>query len=321
MTPPVDPPGLAVALGPCDDMRAEVFVSLAPRSGSGDVRIVGTITGPHRGRDTTLPATSRLTALPRAKASAETIARAILTEPAYWTPDLPNLYRLEARIDVDGQPAAEVDRLIGLRRMGVRGRSFWLDGRRWVPRGVAVHDGTDLGALRRGALGAAVTDPGESLLVRADHDGVAVLAMLPGATFDGSGLPDRVPAWAAHPSVALAVLPASVAAPQATAFAAAARPLKGTMLLGHVVSGGLPPPSVSPPPGVDFLVVELDAGHVPHEGWRGGAAVPLVAWRHDAAAAGSGRTPCDALQASLAAWGLAGGLDRLPWDWSGYVVG
>jgi beta-galactosidase/beta-glucuronidase len=26
-------------------------------------------------------------------------SRAILTEPAFWTPDLPNLYRVEARLE------------------------------------------------------------------------------------------------------------------------------------------------------------------------------------------------------------------------------
>ena len=42
----------------------------------------------------------------------------------------------------DGRGGRPADRACG--GLGVRGRSLWLDGRRWVPRGVAVHDGTDL---------------------------------------------------------------------------------------------------------------------------------------------------------------------------------
>jgi len=49
--------------------------------------------------------------------------------------------------------------------------------------------------------------------------------------------------------------------------------------------------------------------------------VPLLAWRRDGSTPVSGRGPCDALQAALAAWGTAGGRDTLGWDWAGYLVG
>ena len=46
------PPPIAVGLGRCDEMRAEVLLSLAADAG---VRLAGALTGPRRGRDTTLP--------------------------------------------------------------------------------------------------------------------------------------------------------------------------------------------------------------------------------------------------------------------------
>ena len=45
-----------------------------------------------------------------------------------------------------------------------------------------------------------------------------------------------------------------------------------------------------------------------------------VAWRREAASGGNVRSGCDALQTALAAWGLAAGVERLPWDWAGYLV-
>ena len=301
-------PEIIVTLGPCDDMRAEVFVRLAGDVPAGS-RIVGSVTGPRRGRDTTLPVTSRLIPLAEA-AAAGPASRAILTEPAFWTPDLPNLYRVEASLDPQGSDSWAADTWIGLRRLGVRGRSFWLDGRRWVPR-VVVGPG-DLVAAKAAAIGLAAESPADELLSRADETGVAVVPLLDG----GSLTPAGIAAWARHPSAMLAVITAGGATADVADRLAAVRGAKDTLLIGVTVDGTRPPPVG--PAGGDFLVVMLPAEGLPHAGWRAASVQPLVAWRQ-AADKASPRASCDALQRDLALWGLGGGAPS--WDWAGYLGG
>lgn len=314
------PPGIIVTLGPCDDMRAEVFVrGVAAAADSGGVRprLAGTLVGPECRRSTTLPVTARLVDLgpPPGDAfagSAPLVARAVLTEPAFWTPELPNLYRLEARVECGAAVAATFAIRVGLRRLGVRGRSFRLDGRRWVPRGVRVH-GTalDCDALRQEAATAVVANPDATVCGRADAEGVAVIAVLDAAPIEGTV--ERIGGLAIHPAVVMALLPAGTATADAEAIAAAVRGIKGTLQLGWIVDGALPPPGV--PAGVDWLAVVVGSEGVPHPAWRDAAPpLPLVA-----CGGSGGRAGCDALQARLAAWLLEGG-ERPAWDWAGYVV-
>lgn len=316
MTAPDAAPAVTLTLGRCDEMRAEVSVRAEATAADPPWAIAGTLTGPRRGRDTTLPVTARLQSTGPGGG-----ARVILTEPAYWTPDLPNLYRLEATIATGAAPPRSIDRLVGLRRLGIRGRSLWLDGHRWVPRACRVADVAGVDACKAAGLAALVADPDEPILARADELGVAVLALASATRAHAVAvLADRIAAWAAHASAALAILPADLSATTVAEIASAARPLKGTLLLAATVSGAAPPPATIPP-GIDCLVVALDAAMVPNEGWRNDAGLPLVAWRGDESSPESGREPCDALQAALATWGTAGGRDTLPWDWAGYVVG
>ena len=303
-------PEIIVTLGPCDDMRAEVFLRPADEVPSG-TRLVGSITGPRRGRDTTLPVTARLMPLPEA-ADSGPASRAILTEPAFWTPDLPNLYRVEARLEPATGAAATVDAWIGLRRLGVRGRSFWLDGRRWVPR--AIVGLRDVAAARAAAVGLASASPTAELLTATDELGVAVLPLL-----DAESLAvPRIAALARHPSAMLLVITADASPETIAARIAAVRRAKGTLLIGVAVDGTRPP--LAGGEGGDFLAVTLPAGGLPHDGWRSPPAQPLVAWRREADVAAP-RAACDALQRDLALWRLADGGDMSPWDWAGYLVG
>jgi len=292
------PPGIAVTLGPCDDMRAEV-----------ESRLTGQVSGPRRGRDVTLATTARL--VPLAGSAAGPASRAILTEPAFWTPDLPNRYRLEAQLGLPNGGAWSHDSWIGLRRLGVRGRSFWLDGRRWVPR--VVTGSADVAGAKQAEVGIATTSPTADLLAQTDEIGVAVVSLL-----DAAGLvPAGIAALARHPSALLAVIAEGTAGDVAERVAAV-RGAKDTLLLGLEVDGLQPPPNVVGP---DFLVAMLPDGGVPHDGWRAPPSRPVVAWRHDTSSMAGSRAACDALQRDLARWGLAGGGDVLPWDWAGFFVG
>jgi hypothetical protein len=302
-------PRIEAVLGRADDMRAEVYARLVDAAEGGRPALRGRLSGPRCSLATTLPTSLRLEDL----GGTPPVARGILTEPSYWTPEMPNLYRLEAEADESGAIIARVDRLIGLRRLGVRGRSFWLDGRRWVPRGLTLPEASfDAANLRAAGMAAVIAEPSEALCAAADSAGVAVVAVV-----DPAASADRIAAaiveWARHPSVMLAVLPR-----ERGAHAAAIGQLKGTMLVGLVVDGTAPPEPV--PAGVDCLVVELTERALPHEAWRDRAApVPLVACRPGSPAAEVSRAGCDRLQADLAAWGIAGSAAAPPWDWAGYL--
>lgn len=323
-----DPPGLVVTLGPCDDMRAEVFVRAARFAAAGSqvgpLGLEGTLTGPQCRRATTLPTTARLVDLGRPAGGERApagvaVARAVLTEPAFWTPELPNLYRLQATVRVGTEAAAVIEARVGLRRLGARGRSLRLDGRRWVPRGAMMETGDfDAADLRDRGTVAVMVNPGDATCSHADTEGVAMIAIpeqVDATSPPAAVLTDRIANWALHPAVVMVLLPSGTSAADAAAVAQAVRSVKGTMQLGWQVDGSAPPPDV--PAGIDWLAVGVGLDRRPHAAWHAAAPmVPLVA----CGAGGGGRGACDALQAALAAWGLAAGGERVPWDWAGYIV-
>lgn len=302
-------------LGRADDMRAEVYVRFVggpAQSASSPLVASGTLSGPRCGLATTLPVTSRLVDL----GGAPPAARGILTEPSYWTPELPNLYRLVAEVRDAATIVAGAERLVGLRRLGVRGRSLWLEGRRWVPRGVACAPAAfDTEALRAAAATAVINEPTEALCAAADAAGVALVAIVPPSTAAAT-VGSRIASWAQHPSVMLAVLDRDHAATAETL-----RDSKGTMLMGLAIDGTRPPPA-SIPPGIDCLVVQLPHDRLPDLAWRDGAPeMPLVARQAVGPRVADRRSECDRLQAALAAWGCAGPGGAPAWDWAGYLVG
>jgi hypothetical protein len=304
---------IEAVLGRSDDMRAELYVRFIDElnAGPGPLVVTGTLAGPRCGPVTTLPVTVRLVDLGGFPAA----ARAILTEPSYWTPELPNLYRLDAEVRAANATVASMGRLIGLRRLGVRGRSLWLEGRRWVPRGV-VPDAArfDAAALRAASLAAVIGAPSESICAEADAAGVAVVAALEA----GSGRPPlaSIQEWAQHPAVVMTLLPADRGS-----LAADVRGVKGTMLVGLTLDGLQAPPR-SLPEGVDCVVLHLPDGRLPHDDWRRHApAVPVLARRSAGPQSATGREACDRLQADCAAWGCAGPEGAPSWEWAGYLVG
>ncbi len=311
---------LQVVLGPCDDMRAELFVRCTPpRSSLPGLRLEGRLVGPECRHSNTLPAGAPLTDM--GSGASGLLARAVLTEPAFWTPELPNLYWLEARATAGGGTVGTERRRIGLRRSGVRGRSLWLEGRRWVPRGVGCAAAAiDPVAFRESGTAAVVPNPEEAACSAADEAGVAIIAAIDEPRLDQAIVAERIAMWALHPSVVMAVLPGTFDDGLAAASIPVLRRLKGTMLLARVVDGGTAPPS-SVAEEIDVLVLSLVGDGLPHAAWRDAPPeLPIVAWRRDGTPPEQRRRGCDRLQAALAAWGLADGRPRPGWDWAGYVV-
>jgi hypothetical protein len=323
------PPRLEIVAGRADDMRAEIALIVTLPDGEVRPTISGTLVGPWRGRETTLPTTVTLAPLAAALPPTAAAARAVFTEPAYWSPGLPNLYRLRLRIEAAGREAVTLDRLVGLRRLGRRGRSLWLEGRRWVPRGVAgTAAGFEPAAFRRRAAAVELVDPTPEVCAAADAAGVAIVARLAEPPAGAVDLPgsriaaavERVAAWASHPSVVLVVVPRGRAAAESAAIATAVGRAKGTMLLAVEIDGTRPPslaidlpatPASSAGAGAadraandagergwgrawDCVVVDLPEGGLPHEAWRswpGG--LPLLARRAVAVADDASGTAAD----------------------------
>lgn len=331
--PAAEQPRLALRtqLGRADDLRAEleveVIVPLGTVPSGAELAVEAALSGPESIRSTTLPVRLpvRFAGLRETPAGRVFTGRVVLTEPAYWTADLPMRYRVAGRLLADGQLLAELAAAIGLRRLGIRGHSLWLDGRRWVPRGIACGLATELGLTDRltalDAAAVAVVDlpavtPDDSclpvwdFLADADRRGRPLLVRLavgsPGATAEG------IARLAQHPAVMAVVLPAEL-----LPAAAEWQRLAGTMLLATEVPGDQSPPAVAPP-GIDLLVIRLAPEALPTDGWRVPAALPAVAWQ---AAVKPTRAACDRLQAALAGWRLAGQRPPADWDWAGFLVG
>lgn len=302
-------PRLTVILGRCDDMRAEVYLRATGLPAAAE--ITGTLSGPQSRFAITLPSDAQFTDMGPAADGTSAVARAILTEPSYWSPDLPSRYRLRAVVSAAGRSLLSSDRLVGLRRLGVRGRSFWLEGRRWVPRGVPCDPAAFAPASLRESLAVAVIDePTDAVCEMANDWGVGIVAR---CRMDPLAACRR---WTAQPSVMLAVLPRHLSEAQVAEIVAALEPDKGTMLLGFEVDATEPPARV--PDGVDFLVVAVPARALPHHAWREAAPeLPLVAMRPAGGRTDDQRRACDLLQAELAAWR---GDAAVAWDWAGYLV-
>lgn len=318
-------------LGRADDMRAEVWLRCTPKTDGTGAFVSGTLVGPECSTAATLPTTVQLVDQGAVEGQ-PALARGVCTEPGFWTPELPNLYRAEVTLRRGDEIIAAGRRMIGLRRLGVKGRSLWLDSRRYVPRGVPGQaDRAGLEALRQLSAVAVVefaspTDQAaeasaailDTMLTQADRIGVAVvirIAPSEGAAIDPAVLQERLEAWSAHPSAFLVILPCG-----SVDVAVGAGRRRGTMLLGLDVDGLEPPPPL-PDRGLDALVVRLPEDGVPHDGWQRPPVLPLVAAIRgiDPRLAAEARGACDRLQARLAAWACPELRDQ-PWDWAGYLV-
>ncbi len=116
--------------------RAVVYARLPrPVGGSERWSLAGTVRGPRCLHAQTLPSTARL--VDRGPGTT-LLAQAVLPDPCCWSPDLPAIYDLQVQLLHNGEVVASERRELGLRRLGVRGRDLFLDGKRWVLRGVST---------------------------------------------------------------------------------------------------------------------------------------------------------------------------------------
>ena len=321
-------PRLEVTLGEANEIRANVFVQVHARA-TDDVATInatsvvqGSLCGPFCRWSTTLPSRTVLRDLGKGKTVA---AVATVGDPAFWSPELPNLYRLESDLSCGDKVVATWSQEIGLRRLGIRGHSFWLDGKRRVPRGVAHSLGSvDLTTARSSFAAVLQNWPEDNICTEADEIGVWLMARLwpdeGSKTRSSEAISDRLKAIGQHPSVCCVVLSMEDAVRLQSVIRR-----RGTLLVGCEVDGVASPPEKIPSD-IDFLLLTLSRGAVPHVDWiNAHETLPLVAWEHCEEHSSDEfircRQQCDALQSRLAAWVVANSSERVFRDWAGYVFG
>ena len=199
-----------------------------------DVTLSGHLIGPECRFARTLPAKILFQFRGRG-AGGELLAEAIVPDPCFWTPELPMLYRVE--IVASGQwpmarevvpeargqgPGEYVERWFAIRRLGTRGTSLILDGKRWVLRGVCHErraagfiptvdrgqhllspDLADLMTARAEDAALVVAAADEEFCLEASRQGVPLVVMVSGR---GAELTDEFRRLGKWPAVFLVVL-------------------------------------------------------------------------------------------------------------------
>lgn len=133
----MDTPRPDTFTGEVNEHLAHIYVRL---SGSGKIR--GRVRGPFNMHSQTLPCNYPLLDLGPGPSR---LARATVTDPCTWSPESPSLY--EVIVESSEGTASPVS--FGIRRFGVVGKNLFLNGKRWVMRGIfAEHHGVDPGCWR-----------------------------------------------------------------------------------------------------------------------------------------------------------------------------
>src|SRR5829696_6519128 len=122
-----DLPQLDVFYGDLTVNRAFVYARLPLPAEVGAWSLAGQIRGPRCLAAETLPVTSPLLDL---GPGPTLLARAMVTDPCFWSPDLPAIYDVTVNLLRGTEIVASARREIGLRSLGVRGKHLALESKR-----------------------------------------------------------------------------------------------------------------------------------------------------------------------------------------------
>ena len=274
--------------GAATDAEASVYASIPlVDSSQSEVQLRGSVTGPTCKYAHTLTASVALRDL---GANPTPLAEARISDPCFWTPEAPYLYEVDVTARQDQQILTQEKRNLGIRRLGVEGKSIFLDGERWVPRAgsASTSQVPSFNDCRTASLGLIVADPSDDLCGVATRDGVFLVAVI---TSDSTNVVDAVRRFATFAAVGIVIVENP---PDADQLKAVAR----NVILSQTRS---------------------DADHqLPHADWCDAVAyevgdpqraaefaanceLPVIAWRAEVATSpGDARSSCDRLQRDLA---------------------
>lgn len=204
-----------VFFGRATPAEARVYVRLASSVTQHDTALSGKLSGPLCRYAQTLPLTVPFQV---AKGRVHTgamqgedgersqtlLAEIVIPDPCFWTPELPFIYRVQLQLRRGTDIVETAERLVAIRRLGVRGRDLFFEGQRWVLRGVRMEstDWPDLTRWRDAAAALVVPNPSDDICEESSVVGILVVAELHGTVADIERELVRLARW---PAVGLAI--------------------------------------------------------------------------------------------------------------------
>jgi hypothetical protein len=267
-------------------------------------RLIGRVVGPECAFSHTLPA--RMPMMDRSDGK-QLLVEAVVPDPCFWTPELPFLYRVQIELRRGGETIEKSERLIGIRRFGVRDRALNFDGKRFVLRGVQpkfqisdfesqILDSAAF--LRETWTALVVANPDDELCESASRNGLVVMADLNKTSSIGKEI-CRLAKW---PAVAVAIVDGDAM------LLAESREAARNLVLAQAVASR---ESMRLADWAQVAVVEVAALSAFAQKIVG-CNLPIVAYRPELSPVTieTARAACDRLQRDLAPYG----------DFAGYIV-
>ncbi len=274
-----------------------VLVELCDKS-QGRIRAFhGELRGPHCSRARTLPASFPIGHCECDEKISQS-ATVLVTDPCYWTPELPMLYDVVLELELTDGTTTAWQHTLGLRRWEIHGRHLFCERKRIVLRGVVIEDCLPeiLEQATAAEVALVVRNPQNEFLEQASILGVPLVIDL--RDFAGRLTP-KLLSYGWQPAVALVLLDDRVAS---THYKPHAARIGGVLPLACGFAAA---------DWADVIVFELDAADRP-PAWAVTCAKPVIAIRRAGAYAelAEARRGCDRLQAELAPqFDLAGYFD------------
>ncbi len=190
-----------VFYGELTPARATVYARLEGLENTDGLSLSGIVCGPRCFYSKTLPATFRLQ---DAGPCPSLLAKALVPDPCYWSPETPNIYDVTVELRRGQDVIASEVRQIGFKPLGVSGRFFTWEGKPWVLRGVSntTVDASELGDWTdRSTSLLFFTPPQDEQLEEASLRGILTWILLP-MMVDTDTLIAFVREWAEFPAVA-----------------------------------------------------------------------------------------------------------------------
>lgn len=282
---------LELFLGAASEAVCRVYARLDDARQDARRQLAGTLTGPRCAYAQTLPATFSFVDRGPGRSL---LAEAVVPEPCFWTPEMPQLYNATVQWCEGDRVLAQAERYFGIRPLGTAGRKLIFGGKSWVLRGVerGAVLGADLSDWHDTQTAMLVHNPDDALCEAASRVGVLIVAELAPADV---GEMRRLGRW---PAVGVIALPSGVSPEPADTGHNA--------ILAQRFAVGEP---IALACWATAALCELNASAPTLPGGFADCPLPLIAIRpageHSAVA--QGRAACDRLQRDLAVHGQLAG--------------
>ena len=288
---------LEVFFGTATEAEVSVYAQLPDGVLSDDLKLAGCVAGPSSNYAHTLQASVALHDL---GPGATRLAEARVPDPCFWSPETPYVYEVTVEVRRGEEVLATAQQSLAIRRLGVDGRSLFLDAKRWVPRAArgSLASLEQVEIYRSAALGFIVDNPTDKLCEHATRDGILLAAC---TSDEPASVVDALKRLSRFGAVGLVMV--ENPPEDAEAMRRAAR---NVILCERRCDAGETPVASW----ADAVVYEVQdmkrAAAFAHD-----CPQPVIAWRSvDASEPLNARAECDALQRDLAPHG----------DFAGYFV-